>query len=83
MARSSLRTGLYPKIRRRAGWPAKPHITRTFAYFSARSSVVRVRPLKTRGEFCLARSFVFVRFEEAIGKLSIADVADDFLHVIR
>ena len=39
--------------------------------------------MKTRGEFCSARSFVFVRFEEAIGKLRIADVADDLLHVIR
>ena len=39
--------------------------------------------MKTRGEFCSARSFVFVRFEEAIGKLRIAYVADDLLHVIR
>ena len=39
--------------------------------------------MKTRGEFCSARSFIFVRFEEAIGKLRIADVADDLLHVIR
>ena len=39
--------------------------------------------MKTRGEFCSARSFVFVRFEEAISELSIADVADDLLSVIR
>ena len=39
--------------------------------------------MKTRGEFFSARGFVFVRFEEAIGKLRIADVADDLLRVVR
>ena len=53
-----------------------------FAYFSARFLVVRLRPMKTRGEFCSARSFIFVRFEEAVGKLRIAYVADDLLRVI-
>ena len=81
MARSSLRTG--KNSQDEAGWSAKPHITRTVAYFSTRISVVKLRPMKTRGEFGLARSFVFVRFEKAIGKLSIADVADDLLRVVR
>ena len=55
----------------------------SFVYFSARFSVVRVRPLKTRSEFCSTGSFVFVRFEEAVGKLRFPDVADDLLYVIR
>ena len=39
--------------------------------------------MKTRGEFGLARSFVFVRFEEAISSLRFPDVADDLFSVIR